>query len=127
MVPLRRAPSEAATSWGPYYDALHPPGTVHMMTAWKLVRGWMAYAEMLWQQREELRRSYEENHGSDPELWPVRHPGVLLGAKAACLGCHWLHYGGRYLDDGGYEQHWKLARRHEESDGEFRPRSRAAD
>lgn len=36
-VPLVRPLSHVATTWGPYYDTLHPPGTVHMMTAWKVV------------------------------------------------------------------------------------------
>jgi hypothetical protein len=42
MVPLQRAPSDAATTWGPYYDALHPSGEVHMMIAWKSVPKWMS-------------------------------------------------------------------------------------
>jgi hypothetical protein len=33
MVPLRRARSHAGTTWVPYYDALHPPGKVHMTIA----------------------------------------------------------------------------------------------
>jgi hypothetical protein len=69
---------------------------------------------------QELRRAYEAAHGSDPSMWSTQHPGVVLGANAACLGCNWFHAGGRYRDDGVYEQHYKLASRHEASNGAFR-------
>jgi hypothetical protein len=36
-VPLRRAPSPAATTWGPYCDALHPPRRVHFIIDWQNV------------------------------------------------------------------------------------------
>jgi hypothetical protein len=91
MVPLQRAPSYAATTWGPYYDVLHPSREVHMMIAWKVVPKWMDYAAGLWQRRQELRRAYEAAHGSDPATWPSQHPGVVLNGHAACLGCHWLY------------------------------------
>src|SRR5690625_4289029 len=97
LVPHHGAPDCAANSWGPYYDTLHPVRTVH----WKAAPNWRNDAAALWRQREELRREYAAVHGSDPALWPSRHPGVILGAKAACLRCHWLHVGGRYLDGGG--------------------------
>jgi hypothetical protein len=120
MVPLRRAPSYAATTWGPYYHGLHPPGEVHWMIDWKVVPKWMDHAARLWQQRQTLRRAYEAAHGTDPGMWPTRHPGIVLGANAACLGCNWFHAGGRLRDDGVYEQHYKLASRHETSNGAFR-------
>ena len=73
----------------------------------------MDHAAELWRRRQELRRAYEAAHGDDPAMWPTQHPGVVLGANAACLGCNWFHVGGRYRDDGTYEQHFHLARRHE--------------
>jgi hypothetical protein len=80
----------------------------------------MDHAAGLWRRRQELRRAYEAAHGSDPSMWSTQHPGIVLGANAACLGCNWFHAGGRYRDDGVYEQHYKLASRHEASNGAFR-------
>lgn len=121
MVPLRRAPLHASTTWGPYYDTLHPPGTVHMMIAWKVVPKWMEQAERLWQERQKLRRAYEATHGSDPALWPAQHPGVVVLGFPGCLGCHWL-FGEHdyYRHDRVFQYAVDLARRHETSNGEFR-------
>jgi hypothetical protein len=119
-VPLTRAPSYAASTWGPYYEALHPPCRVHWIVNWKAVPNWIDHATNLWHRRQGLRRAYEAAHGSDPAKWPVQHPGVLLDFHAACLGCNWFHAGGRYRDDGVYEQQYKLALRHEMSNGAFR-------
>lgn len=119
--PMRRAPSDAATTWGPYYEALNPPCLVDMIVNWKVVPEKFERAERLWQQRQEKRRAYEIVYGAEPELWPTQHPGIVLGANAACLGCNWFHVGGRHRSDGVYEQHWKLARRHETSNGAERP------
>lgn len=119
--PLSRAPSYASTTWGPYYEALHPPCRVHFIVNWKVVPTWFEDAERLWQRRQVLRRAYGTVYGPYRDMWPTQHPGVILGANAACLGCHWFHAGGRYRDDGSYEQHWKLARRHESTNGAFRP------
>jgi hypothetical protein len=120
MVPLRRAPSDAATTWGPYYDALHPPGEVHVMIAWKVVPTWMDDAARLWRQRQALRRAYEAAHGSDPGMWPTQHPGVVLHGMAAGLGCHWLCERGYYRVDRVFQYPVDLARRHEATDGAFR-------
>ena len=120
LVPLTRAPSYAATTWGPYYEALHPPCRTHFIINWKVVPKEMDRAASLWQRRQELRRANEADHGSDPAMWPTQHPGIVLGANAACLGCNWFHGGGRYRHDGVYEQHYKLADRHEASNGAFR-------
>ncbi len=63
-VPLTRAPSYAATTWGPYYESLHPPRDVVFIVNWKVVPEWMDHAARLWQQRQALRRAYEVAH------WP---------------------------------------------------------
>ena len=57
-VPLTRAPSYASTTWGPYYEALHPPGLVHFIINWKVVPKWTDHAAELWRRRQELRRAY---------------------------------------------------------------------
>ncbi len=119
-VPLTRAPSYAASTWGPYYEALHPPGRVHWIVNWKVVPKWIDHAANLWHRRQELRRAYETVHGSDPAKWPVQHPGVLLGFHAACLGCNWFLERGYYGGDGVFQQPVDLARRHEASNGAFR-------
>jgi hypothetical protein len=120
MVPLQRAPRDAATTWGPCYDTLHPPGKVHMMIAWKVVPTWMDYAERLWQQRQILRRAYEAVHGTDPAMWPTQHPGAVLDGYAVCLGCHWLFERGYYRLDRVFQYPVDLARHHETSNGTFR-------
>lgn len=120
MVPLQRAPCDAATTWGPYYDTLHPPGKVHMMIAWKVVPKWMDHAAGLWQQRQILRRAYEAIHGTDSAMWPSQHPGVVLDGYAVCLGCHWLFERGYYRLDRVFQYPIDLARRHETSNGTFR-------
>jgi hypothetical protein len=117
--PMRRAPLDAATTWGPYYEALNPPCLVHTMVNWKVVPKEFERAERLWQQRQEKRRAYETVYGPYLEMWPTQHPGIVLGANGACQGCNWFHVGGRHRRDGVYEQHWKLARRHETSNGAF--------
>jgi hypothetical protein len=119
-VPLTRAPSYAANTWGPYYDALHPPCQVHFIVNWKVVPKWIDHAVRLWRQRAELRRAYEAAHGNDPALWPVQHPGAVLDSHAACLGCHWIHERGYYRDDGLFQHPVDLVRRHETSIGAFR-------
>jgi len=116
----RRAPSNAATTWGPYYEALNPPCLVDIIVNWKVVPKEFERAERLWQQRQGKRRAYETVYGADSESWPTQHPGITLGANAACLGCNWFHAGGRHGSDGDYEQYWKLARRHDASNGAFR-------
>ena len=61
-----------------------------------------------WDQREELRSAYEAKHGSDPENWPHRHPGIVIDAvqfvaHAACLGCQWIDVRGHWMG------HWLAA------------------
>jgi hypothetical protein len=119
LVPLKRAPSYAATTWGPYYEALHPPRRVHWIVNWKAVPTWIDQATNLWHRRQELRRAYEAAHGSDQAKWPVQHPGVLLNSRAACLGCNWFLERGYYGGDGVFQQPVDLARRHETSNGAF--------
>ena len=36
-VPLQRAPPQAATTWSPNYDAMHPPRRVHFIIDWQSV------------------------------------------------------------------------------------------
>jgi hypothetical protein len=62
---------------------------------WKIRSTGTNIARRLWDQREELRGEYEDVHGTDPALWPVQHPGVVLDAvlstaHGACLGCQWF-------------------------------------
>lgn len=120
-VPLRRPPADAANTWGPYYDTLYPPGYTIMIIAWKVVPKRMESAKELWQERERLRRAYEEIHGSDPALWPNQHPGVVVFGLAACLACHWI-FGEHdyYRYDRVFQYAEDIARRHETSGGTFR-------
>jgi hypothetical protein len=120
LVPLTRAPSYAVSTWGRYYEALHPPRQVHWIVDWKAVPKWIDHATSLWHLRQELRRAYAATHGTDPVTWPVQHPGVLLGSHAACLGCNWFFERGYYRGDGVFQQPVDLARRHETSGGAFR-------
>jgi hypothetical protein len=99
LVPMTRAPSNASTTWGPYYETLHPPCRVDFITNWKVVPGLMDHAAGLWRRRQNLRRAYEAVHGCDPALWPTQHPGVVVDGHAACLGCHWKQERGYYRHD----------------------------
>jgi hypothetical protein len=81
-------------------------------------------ARRLWDQREELREAYQAVHGSDPESWPHRHPGIVIDAvhfvaHAACLGCQWIDQPGTSMTELGWrEASAALVRRHESSRGE---------
>lgn len=90
LVPLPRSPLYAAATWGPYYDAMHPPATAHWMVRWKGVPKWIDDAARMWRQRQTLIAQYEAEHGTDPDNWPNKHPRVTLEGVPACLGCHWL-------------------------------------
>lgn len=118
-VPHRGAPAGAASTWGPYYDTLHPQRAVHMMTAWKVVPRWVEAAKALWRLREELRHDYESAHGKNPSDWPSQHPGVVLDGIPACLRCHWLGPRNYYRRDHVFQSAADIARRHERSNGEF--------
>ncbi|BBX17726.1 hypothetical protein MDUV_25860 [Mycolicibacterium duvalii] len=83
-----------ADTWGPYWDVLFRPRLVTEWIDWKRASTGVSIARRLWAQREYLRRIYESVHGTDPVLWPSRHPGVVLDAvsatgHAACLSCQW--------------------------------------
>jgi hypothetical protein len=111
-VPLTRRHTPQPT-WGPYYEALHPPCRVHFIINCKVVPNWRDRAGRLWQQRQALRRAYEAAHSGDPATWPSQHPGVVLDGHAACLGCHWLYERGYYRLDGVFQYPVDLARSHE--------------
>lgn len=114
------APPDAAQTWGPYYDTLHPQRRVHMMIAWKVVPRWREEAAALWREREAKRRDYEALHGSERAAWPSSHPGIVLKGIPACLGCRWLGPADGYYDhDHIYQFAADLARRHETSNGLF--------
>ena len=62
-----------------------------------------------WDQREELRAAYEAEHGSGPENWPHRHPGIVIDAvqfvaHAACLGCQWIDQPGTSMEEPGWRE-----------------------
>jgi hypothetical protein len=48
-----------------------------------------------WNQREELRDTYEAEHGEDPDEWSHRHPGIVIGhtprQEAAALSMEGVH------------------------------------
>lgn len=106
--PSRQRSKGHEGTWGPYWDWLFPPlKKVSAFVDWKRGSSGVNVARRLWDQREYFRRTYESVYGTDPALWPSRHPGVVLDAvryvtHSACLGCQWIGAGG-YL----------AARRHE--------------
>ena len=106
---------------------LFPPGG--LVTPWirfKVKSTGVNVARRLWDQREELREAYEVEHGSDPDNWPHRHPGIVIDAvqfvaHAACLGCQWIDQPGTPMEELGWREACAaLARRHESSHGELR-------
>jgi hypothetical protein len=91
----RPAPQWAASTWGPYFDAMFPPQEVSTWISWKMTSTGTNIARRPWDQREELRAEYDDVHGTDRALWPAQHPGVvpdavLSSAHGACLGCQWI-------------------------------------
>ena len=120
------APASAAKTWGPYFDAeFGPPHRVRSWIAWKISSTGVNIARRRWDQREELRQAYGSVHGTDPDRWPARHPGVVLDAvlwvaHAACLGCQWIDkrgYSMREPDE--LDGARSLAHRHQVSNGVF--------
>ena len=115
-----------AYTWGPYYSAQFPPTKVTPWINFKRMGSGVNVVRRHWDQREELRASYEAEHGSDPETWPHRHPGIVIDAvqfvaHAACLGCQWIDQPGTSMEEPGWrEASAAVARRHESSNGEFR-------
>jgi hypothetical protein len=122
------APTGAAATWGPYFDSqFGPPQRVRSWIAWKISSSGVNIARRKWHQREEQRWAYEAVHGTDPDQWPARHPGVVLDAVlsvayAGCLGCQWIGMPGISMNDPGWrDAAAAVARRHQMSNGEFRP------
>jgi hypothetical protein len=98
----RPAPQWAASTWGPYFDAMFPPQEVSTWISWKMTSTGTNIASRLWDQREELRAEYEDVHGTDRARWPAQHPGVVLDAvpstaHGACLGCQWFDVRGHWM------------------------------
>jgi hypothetical protein len=123
---VRWTPS-TSLGWRAYHESMCPPGG--LVTLWirfKVMSTGVNVARRLWDQREELRAAYEAEHGSDPENWPHRHPGIVIDAvqfvaHTACLGCQWIDQPGSSMEETGWrEAAAAVARRHERSHGEFR-------
>ncbi len=99
LIPPTRYSTSYFGTWGPYWDVMFPPQQVTRWANYKRGTSGVNVARRYWEQRETLRRAYESIHGSDPRLWPSRHPGVVLDAvpgpaHAGCLGCQWFGPGG---------------------------------
>jgi len=108
-----RAKSELVERWTPstsigwraYHRSIFPPG--RLVTPWirfKVMSTGVNVARRLWDQREELRETYEVEHGSDQDDWPHRHPGIVIDAvqfvaHAACLGCQWIDQPGTSMEE----------------------------
>jgi hypothetical protein len=121
------APASSAATWGPYFTAQFGPShRVREWISWKISSTGVNIVRRQWDQREELRAAYEAVHGTDPDRWPNRHPGIVIDAvlwvaEPACLGCHWIDMPGIYMKDPGWrETATAVARRHESSNGQFR-------
>jgi hypothetical protein len=75
-----------ADTWGPYYSAQFPPTKVTPWINFKRMGSGVNVVRRHWDQREELRAAYEAEHGSDPDNWPHRHPGIVIDA-VQCRPC----------------------------------------
>jgi hypothetical protein len=121
----RSAPQWAASTWGPYFDAMFPPQEVSTWISWKMTSTGTNIARRLWDQREELRAEYEDVHGTDRALWPAQHPGVVLdavlsSAHAACLGCQWFDVVGHSMSHSDWFERASIwPHRHQVSNGVF--------
>ena len=121
----RPAPQWAASTWGPYFDAMFPPQEVSTWISWKMTSTGTNTARRLWEQREELRAEYDDVHGTDRALWPAQHPGVVLDtvlstAHGACLGCQWFDVAGHWMGHSDwFERASVWPHRHQVSNGVF--------
>jgi hypothetical protein len=113
-------------TWGPYNRAFFPPRKVDAWVNYKRLSTGANVMRRYWNQREELRHTYEAEHGQDPGQWPHRHPGVVIDAvewlaHAACLGCQWIDTRGTDMREPGWrEAVGEVAYRHQAADGEDR-------
>ena len=121
---VRWTPS-TGIGWRAYHQSMFPPD--RLVTPWirfKVMSTGVNIARRLWDHRDELREAYEAEHGSDPDNWPHRHPGIVIDAvqfvaHAACLGCQWIDQPGTSMKELGWrEASAAVARRHQESNGE---------
>lgn len=113
-----------ATMWGPYFQALFPPGRVTAWANFKRKSTGVNVARRLWGQREEMRQAYEALHGTNRAQWPTQHPGIVLDAvqwvaHPACLGCHWFHRGVSMKEADWKDHAAELALRHQDSNGAY--------
>jgi hypothetical protein len=113
-----------ATTWGPYFQALFPPGRVTAWDNFKRMSTGVNIARRLWDQREEMLQEYEALHGTHHAQWPTQHPGVVLDAvqwvaHPACLACHWFHHGVSMRDADWQIHAAELALRHQSSHGAY--------
>ena len=121
----RPAPQWAASTWGPYFDAMFPPQEVSKWISWKMTSTGTNIARRLWDQREQLRGEYEDVHGTDRARWPIQHPGVVLdavlsSAHGACLGCPWFDVRGHWMGHPDwFERASVWPHRHQVSNGVF--------
>lgn len=123
LQPAIRFSQHAPNTWGPYWEAIFgwDPGTERLVTGftqWKLSSTAVNVARGYWNRREYHRLTYESVYGSDPEHWPSRHPGIVLGDRPGCLRCHYL--GARTAPPDALDLAW----RHEASGGETRAEAR---
>jgi hypothetical protein len=114
-------------TWGAYHRAFFPPRKVDAWVSYKRMSTGVNVMRRYWNQREELRHAYEDEHGENPDQWPHRHPGVVIDAveyvaHAACLGCQWIDSRGTSMKEPDWhEAAAEFAHRHQASDGEYRP------
>ena len=114
LIPAIRFSKYGPDTWGPYWDAIFgwdedTERLVAPVTQWKLSSTAVNVARSYWDAREYRRLAYESVYGSDPEQWPVQHPGIVLGDCAACLRCH------HFVPHCGSLRALDLARLHETS------------
>ena len=116
-----------ADTWGSYFSAAFRPKKVTPWLNFKRMSSGVNVVRRWWDQREDLRQAYEALHGSDPQNWPHRHPGIVIDAvqfvtHAACLGCQWIDQPGTSMEEPGWrEASAAVARRHESSAPTSRP------
>lgn len=83
--------------WGAYHRVMFPDFESRVTSGfirWKILSTGVDIAAGLWEARERERQAWEDEHGSDPDRWPISHPPVVLwqphAAHAACLRCLWF-------------------------------------
>ena len=82
-----------------YWEQMFPPDpTLNGFIRWKRSSTGVHMAERRAAIRNRGRADWVEQHGADPDAWPLAHPPLLIWVPSVYIGvcarCYWLNYMG---------------------------------